>query len=54
MFHAGAFGDMLDWISGIDDGEKHIGLQLVDRGYDVWFGNSRGTRFSNININEPD
>ena len=26
LFHAGAFGDMLDWISGIDDGEKHIGL----------------------------
>ena len=29
-------------------------LQLFDEGYDIWMGNTRGTRFSNVNDKYPD
>ena len=29
-------------------------LQLVDRGYDVWMSNARGTKYSNVHAKYPD
>ena len=37
---------MMTWFVTNDDNEFAVGSQLFLEGYDVWFGNVRGTRFS--------
>lgn len=48
----GSFGDAQTWFEGPElfgQGGKPMHLQLFDNGYDLWMGNNRGTRFSNVN-----
>ena len=47
----GASGNVLSWIA-FDPGEPNHLLRLVDRGYDVWVGGSRGSLYSNENIKD--
>ena len=47
----GAGGNAVAWI-GADPGEPNLLLRLVDRGYDVWVGGSRGSLYSNENIKD--
>ena len=40
--------DATTWISNYaDGGPDPMPVQLVAKGYDVWMGNNRGTRYSN-------
>ena len=41
---AGLECDLNFWT--INDPEKTPGYVLVEQGYDVWFGNNRGTRYA--------
>ena len=49
----GANMDAQYWIERSNiEGVKSWPLQLVDEGYDVWLGSSRGTRYSNFYVDE--
>ena len=43
----GLLADSNDWILL---GEKSLAVQLAKAGYDTWFGNNRGTRYSRGHI----
>lgn len=54
-------GDYLDAAAWLTDcltrnrcsDKTHIALDFVEHGYDVWMGNNRGTRYSNVNRRYP-
>ena len=43
----GSYNDAESWLRKAQDG-KPMPLQLYDHGYDIWLGNSRGTKYSNV------
>ena len=44
---SGSFGDAQRWLNDAKGG-KPMHLQLFDNGYDLWMGNNRGTKYSNV------
>ena len=45
----GAFTDSITWMDRTDETEKNVGSLLAEEGYDVWYANMRGTRYSREN-----
>lgn len=49
----GAGQNGFGWITEeFEGGERNPLLRLVDRGYDVWVGNSRGAKYSNEHVRD--
>ena len=49
----GTGGDAVTWFK-YKQGGKPLHLQLYDNGYDIWLGNNRGTRYSNVSEKYPE
>ena len=47
LFMHGLIQSSESWIMETENGNTPLAIQALEAGYDVWLGNSRGTRFSN-------
>ena len=57
LFMHGGGMDAEYWVRAqrdFDDSRDPIMVQLAKKGYDVWLGSNRGTKYSNVNTNYPD
>lgn len=48
LFMHGNANDATSWMRNQNEKGKSIFLEFYDKGYDVWLGNNRGTRYSNV------
>lgn len=48
----GAFGSAVTFSGPTILGQKKLSLKLVDEGFDIWFGNNRGTEYSNSHVDD--